>query len=189
MIPWRATLLDSSKCGKTPDIYVLASAKPILNSFPAINYEDPNLNVAIPVFSIHGNHDDPQGTGPVCSHRKRRLSLPFNRRPLQEGALCALDILAAAGVINYFGKVHLAANEEDPNDPNSSGIKIRPVLLQKGDTRLAMYGVGNVKDTRMHYELRSNRVRMFMPQEDNKSNWFNLLLVHQNRCVCELYMS
>ena len=34
-------------------------------SFPAVNYEDPNLNIAIPVFSIHGNHDDPQGTGPV----------------------------------------------------------------------------------------------------------------------------
>ena len=34
-------------------------------SFPAINYEDQNLNVGIPVFSIHGNHDDPQGAGPV----------------------------------------------------------------------------------------------------------------------------
>lgn len=34
-------------------------------SFPAVNYEDPNLNISIPVFSIHGNHDDPQGTGPV----------------------------------------------------------------------------------------------------------------------------
>jgi double-strand break repair protein MRE11 len=77
--------------------------------------------------------------------------------------------------------VHLAASEEDPNDPNSSGIKIKPVLLQKGDTRLAMYGVGNVKDTRMHYELRSNRVRMFMPQDDSAQSWFNLLLVHQNR--------
>ena len=34
--------------------------------FPAVNYEDgPNLNVEIPVFSIHGNHDDPQGAGPV----------------------------------------------------------------------------------------------------------------------------
>lgn len=28
---------------------------------PVVNYEDPNLNVAIPVFSIHGNHDDPTG--------------------------------------------------------------------------------------------------------------------------------
>ncbi|SRR6266851_2126133 len=36
-----------------------------VHSFPAVNYEDSNLNVAIPVFSIHGNHDDPQGAGPV----------------------------------------------------------------------------------------------------------------------------
>jgi DNA repair exonuclease SbcCD nuclease subunit len=36
-----------------------------VNRFPAVNYEDPNLNIAIPTFSIHGNHDDPQGTGPV----------------------------------------------------------------------------------------------------------------------------
>jgi len=37
----------------------------MIKRFPAINYEDPNLNVGIPVFSIHGNHDDPQGTGAV----------------------------------------------------------------------------------------------------------------------------
>jgi double-strand break repair protein MRE11 len=27
------------------------------------NYEDPNFNVALPIFSIHGNHDDPSGAG------------------------------------------------------------------------------------------------------------------------------
>lgn len=26
-----------------------------------VNYDDPNMNIAIPVFSIHGNHDDPSG--------------------------------------------------------------------------------------------------------------------------------
>lgn len=26
-----------------------------------MNYQDPNLNISIPVFSIHGNHDDPTG--------------------------------------------------------------------------------------------------------------------------------
>lgn len=26
-----------------------------------VNYHDPDLNVGIPVFSIHGNHDDPSG--------------------------------------------------------------------------------------------------------------------------------
>lgn len=31
-----------------------------------VNYEDPDINVAIPVFSIHGNHDDPSGVGTGC---------------------------------------------------------------------------------------------------------------------------
>ena len=26
-----------------------------------MNYEDPNYNISIPVFTIHGNHDDPAG--------------------------------------------------------------------------------------------------------------------------------
>lgn len=52
------------------------------SEFPRVNYEDPNLNVGIPVFSIHGNHDDPAGPQ----------------------GLCALDMLSASGVINYFGK-------------------------------------------------------------------------------------
>ena len=34
------------------------------SAFNHVNYEDPNINVAIPVFSIHGNHDDPSG---VCN--------------------------------------------------------------------------------------------------------------------------
>ncbi|EIN14449.1 DNA repair exonuclease [Punctularia strigosozonata HHB-11173 SS5] len=130
-------------------------------SFPAINYEDNNLNVSIPVFSIHGNHDDPQGAGP-------------------EGALCALDMLSVAGLVNYMGKFDLplsASDAQNPEQPN--GITVKPVLLRKGNTRLGLYGVGNVKDQRMHFELRSNRVRMFMPKD--KDDWFNVLLVHQNR--------
>lgn len=124
-------------------------------SFPAINYEDSNLNVAIPVFSIHGNHDDPQGAGP-------------------EGALCALDMLSVAGLVNYIGKVELPLS-----DVPAEGIAVRPVLLRKGNTHLGLYGIGNVKDARMHFELRSNRVRMYMPKD--KEDWFNVLLLHQNR--------
>jgi len=47
-----------------------------------VNYMDPCLNISIPVFSIHGNHDDPSG---------------LNRTS-------ALDIVSASGLINYFGK-------------------------------------------------------------------------------------
>ncbi|KAG6840299.1 meiotic recombination [Blastosporella zonata] len=126
-------------------------------SFPAINYEDPNFNVGIPVFSIHGNHDDPQGAG-------------------AEGALCALDVLSVSGLLNYMGKIDLPITDADAQN---TGIAVRPVLIRKGSTYLGMYGIGNVKDQRMHFELRSNRVRMFMPRD--KDNWFNLLLLHQNR--------
>ena len=33
----------------------------LCRTFDHVNYEDPDINVAIPVFSIHGNHDDPTG--------------------------------------------------------------------------------------------------------------------------------
>lgn len=29
--------------------------------FKKANYEDPNFKVQMPIFSIHGNHDDPAG--------------------------------------------------------------------------------------------------------------------------------
>lgn len=91
-------------------------------------------------------------------------------------------MLSVSGVLNYFGKVDLAADEGQP-DAGDKGIRIKPILLRKGTTHLAMYGVGNVKDARMHYELRSNRVKMFMPEggEVGEEDWFNMLLVHQNR--------
>ena len=155
-------------------------------SFPAINYEDSNFNVAIPVFSIHGNHDDPQGTGPVstvCLYVWFNIWIASN----QEGALCALDVLSASGLINYMGKIDLPMSDAEAQQ---TGIAVRPVLLQKGRTRLGLYGIGNVKDQRMHFELRSNRVRMYMPKDKDK--WFNILLLHQNRWAAvfssELYL-
>lgn len=86
-------------------------------------------------------------------------------------------------MLNYFGKVDLAADEGQERD--DKGIKIRPVLLRKGSTHLALYGVCNVKDARMHYELRSNRVKMYMPSGGDvpEEDWFNMLLIHQNRWV------
>ncbi len=51
-------------------------------TMPVVNYMDPNLNIDIPVFAIHGNHDDPAG----------------------DGAYSAIDLLANAGLVNYFGK-------------------------------------------------------------------------------------
>jgi double-strand break repair protein MRE11 len=43
-----------------------------------------------------------------------------------------------------------------------------------------MYGVGNMRDERFHYEMRQNRISLYKPAEDPEE-WFNLLLIHQNR--------
>ena len=102
--------------------------------FPSVNYEDPNLNVSIPMFSIHGNHDDP--TGP--------------------GNLCSLDLLHTNGLVNYFGKA-----------TSLDKIQISPILLQKGDTKIALYGLGSIRDERLH--------RMFLKKVismKNTQNWW-----------------
>jgi len=115
-------------------------------AFNHVNYEDPDINVAIPVFSIHGNHDDPSG----------------------EGHLAALDILQMSGLLNYYGRT-----------PESDNIQVKPVLLQKGNTKLALYGLSNVRDERLFRTFRDGKVKFFQPNTQ-KDDWFNLMSVHQN---------
>ena len=74
---------------------------------------------------------------------------------LSRPSVCALDVLAVAGLVKYMSKIDLPNNDEQALQ---TGIALPPVRLQKGQTRLGVYGVGNVKDQRMYYKLRSNRV-------------------------------
>ncbi|KAI5456576.1 Mre11 DNA-binding presumed domain-containing protein [Mariannaea sp. PMI_226] len=115
-------------------------------AFPHVNYEDPDINVSIPVFSIHGNHDDPSGDGNYCS----------------------LDLLQASGLLNYYGRV-----------PEADNIEVKPILLQKGLTKLALYGLSNVRDERMFRTFRDHKVKWFRPGTQ-MGDWFNVLSVHQN---------
>ncbi|XP_029064544.1 double-strand break repair protein MRE11 [Monodon monoceros] len=117
------------------------------SKFPWVNYEDSNLNISIPVFSIHGNHDDPTGAD----------------------SLCALDILSCAGFVNHFGR-----------SMSVEKIDISPVLLQKGSTKIALYGLGSIPDERLYRMFVNKKVTMLRPKEDGNS-WFNLFVIHQNR--------
>lgn len=85
--------------------------------------------------------------------------------------------------MNYFGRLELPGNALDSEEALSMGLTVKPVLLQKGDTKLALYGVGNIRDERFHYEMKGGRIRMMKPRE-NAQDWFNIMLVHQNRYVC-----
>ncbi|KAJ3021245.1 UNVERIFIED_CONTAM: Double-strand break repair protein mre11a [Siphonaria sp. JEL0065] len=128
--------------------FVSAQDETFKDAFATVNYQDPNYNVSIPIFSIHGNHDDPSG----------------------DGDLCALDLLSAAGLVNYFGRA------EQVDD-----VKISPMLLKKdGGVKVAVYGMGNIRDERLYRTFVGKKVRMFRPKED-KDDWFNIFVLHQNR--------
>lgn len=116
------------------------------NDFTNVNYEDPNLNISIPVFSISGNHDDASG----------------------DGLLCPMDILQVSGLVNHFGKV-----------TESDKIEINPLLFQKGETRLALYGLASVRDERLFRTFKEGHVKFNVPNTE-QDNWFNLMCVHQN---------
>ncbi|KAK5802053.1 Mre11 DNA-binding presumed domain-containing protein [Linnemannia elongata] len=116
-----------------------------------VNYMDANLNIAIPVFSIHGNHDDPAG----------------------DGNLCALDQLAMNGLVNYFGR-----SQEIDN------VVVKPILFQKGASRLALFGIGNIRDERLHQTFLRRNVKLMRPEEDEEEEpWYNMLVLHQNRVM------
>ncbi|CAI5478401.1 unnamed protein product [Closterium sp. Yama58-4] len=111
------------------------------NSFGHVNYEDEHYNVGMPVFTVHGNHDDPAGID----------------------NLLAVDILSSCNLVNYFGKSNIP--EHDAAQITLHPVLLRkitlhPVLLRKvrgacccarwvgdkGANRIALYGLGHMRD-------------------------------------------
>ncbi|GJD08032.1 Double-strand break repair protein MRE11 [Galdieria sulphuraria] len=129
----------------------LSVATEVLDSPYSVNFMDPYHSVSLPIFTIHGNHDDPVGgSGEQFS---------------------ALDILQLANLINYFGKVK-----------DAQSIQLLPLLIQKGVTKLALYGLGNIRDERLYATWHDEgKVTWLRPQVSDLSNWFNMFVFHQNR--------
>ncbi|KAG0451175.1 hypothetical protein HPP92_026561 [Vanilla planifolia] len=126
------------------------------NIFGHVNYEDPHFNVGLPVFTIHGNHDDPAGVD----------------------NLSAIDILSASNLVNYFGKMVLGGS-------GVGQIMLYPVLIRKGTTSVALYGLGNIRDERLNRMFQTPHAVQWMRPEAQEncpvSDWFNILVLHQNR--------
>ena len=49
-----------------------------------------------------------------------------------------------------------------------------------GSTKLALYGLGSVRDQRLNQTFRRGNVKFLQPQESG-DDWFNLFVLHQNR--------
>ncbi|CAB0002214.1 unnamed protein product [Nesidiocoris tenuis] len=143
------SLIREHTMGDKPiNMSFVADSKEVLHNsvIGEVNYQDPNQNVSFPIFSIHGNHDDPSGFG--------RTS--------------ALDVLSANGQLNYFGVCK-----------DLTHITLKPILLRKGRSKLAVYGISHVRDERLSRLMASNQVEYEKPP--NFDSWFKILVLHQNR--------
>ena len=143
------------------------------------NFGPDHPSTTLPVFTIHGNHDDPGGAD----------------------NLSAVDMLAAARAVNYFGKVPLEGSDE-------GRLRLAPLIVGKGGVRLALYGCGAHREDRMARVFRTPGAVVFEPppgasggggddeaggsvgdSEDEGGappparggDTFNLFVLHQNR--------
>ena len=74
-------------------------------------------------------------------------------------------------MLNHFGKAK-----------SCDDIEISPLLLKKGTTKLALYGLGAIRDERLHKTFCLKKVKMLRPRE-NTDTWLNIFVLHQNRLV------
>lgn len=138
-----------------------------------VNFENSNFNVGLPVFTIHGNHDDPAGAD----------------------NLSAVDVLSTCNLVNYFGKAALGGS-------GVGKIRIEPVLLKKGNTKVGIYGLGNVRDERLGRMFQTpgcvEWARPAGSPDCPQNEWFNVFVLHQNRvphsqnaknCIRESYLA
>ena len=125
-----------------------------------VNFEDPFNSVDLPIFSIHGNHDDPTRDGGTET-------------------LAALDLLAVSNLVNYFGR-------QDEVDK----VEVAPVLIQKGSTHVALYGMGSMRDERLNRMWTGKKVQFLQPNQEQDDDddededlpeWFKIFCLHQNR--------
>ncbi|NXW37534.1 MRE11 protein, partial [Phaetusa simplex] len=121
------------------------------SKFPWVNYQDRNLNISIPIFSIHGNHDDPTGVIII-------VIVLYYLVLLQRYALHAL-----------FNRV-----------ANKNAIKKKLIYHSNIIQCFVLSIPGAIPDERLYRMFVNKQVTMLRPKEDEDS-WFNLFVIHQNR--------
>ncbi|OMJ77611.1 hypothetical protein SteCoe_22784 [Stentor coeruleus] len=129
--------------------YVIGQ-KPIqfetLTQLERMNYLNQFIKISLPVFIVHGNHDDPSA----------------------ETGVSALNIMQSANYLNYISGIY-----------ESDVLKLNPIVLKKQDTKIAIYGIGNMKEDKLNQMLIGGKIIFEKPE--NCRDYVFILVVHQNR--------
>eukprot|EP01022_Parablepharisma_sp_SALTPOND_P002168 TRINITY_DN108915_c0_g1_i1.p2 TRINITY_DN108915_c0_g1~~TRINITY_DN108915_c0_g1_i1.p2 ORF type:complete len:483 (+),score=44.19 TRINITY_DN108915_c0_g1_i1:77-1450(+) len=80
--------------------------------------------------------------------------------------LSNIDIMRSTKLVNYMGKVD-----------SLEKIDVQPLLFEKGRTRIALYGIGYVKDERLNLAFEKKLITFRRPEGE----WFNILVLHQTK--------
>lgn len=80
-----------------------------------------------------------------------------------------MDLLSTNGLVNYFGRW-----------TDLTKINISPILLRKGKTQLALYGLSYIHDGRLARLFEESKVVLERPDPET-GEWFNVMVLHQNR--------
>ncbi|KAJ6235387.1 double-strand break repair protein mre11 [Anaeramoeba flamelloides] len=79
------------------------------------------------------------------------------------------DVLGVTGLVNYYGKC------TDLDD-----IQINPIIITKNKTKVLLYGLGYIRDERLHRNFEQNKVTFKRPRQ-GADDWFSIFSIHQNR--------
>jgi len=60
-------------------------------------------------------------------------------------------------------------------------LKVNPIIFQKGDTTIALYGVGYMKDKYFHKMLEEGNITFVPPADLGYENAISILVIHQSR--------
>ncbi|BAM41931.1 uncharacterized protein TOT_040000311 [Theileria orientalis strain Shintoku] len=86
--------------------------------------------------------------------------------PTYKNCLSPIDILDVAGLVTYFGRYLDLTN-----------VVVKPILITKSNVKIALYGLGWIKDERLVELFDEKEVKFEKCEEDR----YKILLLHQNR--------
>lgn len=117
-----------------------------LSTYTPLNYLSPSIKIKLPVFIVHGNHDD----------------------PASDTNITAINLMQNANYVNYIYAQFV-----------DGVMEVRPIILKKGSTLLAIYGLGHIKDERLNRMFKENAIKFISPSDEKQ--YFHICIVHQNR--------
>ena len=106
--------------------------------------------LSLPMFTIHGNHDEPSGMG--------------YKSPLH--------VMSEANLLCYIGT--------PSGGGDTSKRHVQPILIQKGAIQVALYAFGNVRDEKALAEAIKAKTWTFEPPPNPRTTYSVLMLHQNN---------